>query len=85
MVAAWRTHSKEQEDRIEALTWDVNSLLKETKDKNLIIAKQKVELEHLHTLVKEPIATMMHRNVLIMVVIWKSQTWKLMLPRWTTL
>ena len=83
MVVAWRIHSKEQEDRIEALIWDVNSLFKETKDKNLIIVKQKVELEHLHALVKERTATMMHHNVLIMVVIWKSQIWKLMLLYWT--
>jgi hypothetical protein len=39
MIAMWRTHSKEQEDRIEALTRDVNSLLKETNNKSLIIAE----------------------------------------------
>jgi predicted lipoprotein len=57
MIAMWWTRSKEQENQIEALIWDVNSLLKENEDKSLVIAKQKAELERLRASVKEPIAT----------------------------
>jgi hypothetical protein len=41
MVATWKTHFEEQEDQIEALIWNIYSLLKKTKDKSLIIPKEK--------------------------------------------
>lgn len=41
MVATQRTHFEEQEDRIEALIWDIYSLLKKTQDKSLIIPEEK--------------------------------------------
>jgi hypothetical protein len=53
----WRKHYKQQEDRIQSLTCDINALLKETVDKSVIIADQKVELELLCALVKEPTST----------------------------
>jgi hypothetical protein len=56
-VALWRRRYKQQEDRIQSLTHDINALLKETVDKSVIIADQKAELEHLRALVKEPTTT----------------------------
>ena len=53
----WRRHYKQQEDRIQTLTYDINVLLKETIDKSIIIADQKAEFERLCALVKEPTAT----------------------------
>jgi hypothetical protein len=56
-VDVWRRRYKEQEDRIQSLTRDINALLKETVDKSVIIADQKAKLECLRTLVKEPTST----------------------------
>jgi hypothetical protein len=56
-VPVWRRRHKQQEDRIQTLTCDINNLLKETVDKSVIIADQKAELEHLRALVKEPTTT----------------------------
>jgi hypothetical protein len=56
-VAVWRRRYKQHEDRIQTLTRDINAFLKETVDKSVIIADQKVELERLHAVVKEPTTT----------------------------
>jgi hypothetical protein len=56
-ITLWRRRYKQQEDRIQALTCDMNALLKETANKIVIIANHKAELERLRVLVKEPTAT----------------------------
>jgi hypothetical protein len=55
-VAMWRRRYKQQEDQIQALTLEMNALLKETTNKSIIIVDQKAELEHLCSLVKESTA-----------------------------
>jgi hypothetical protein len=50
----WRRRYKQEEDRIQALTLEMNALLKETVDKSVIIVDQKVELKCLCLLVNEP-------------------------------
>jgi hypothetical protein len=50
----WRRCYKQQDDRLQTLTCDINALLKEIVDKSVIIADQKAELERLSALVKEP-------------------------------
>jgi hypothetical protein len=53
-VALWRRRYKQQEDRIQTLTLEMDALLKETVDKSVIIVDQKVELDRLCSLLNEP-------------------------------
>jgi hypothetical protein len=52
-VALWRRRSKQKDDEIQALTLEMDALLKETVDKSVIIADQKVELDRLRSLLNE--------------------------------
>jgi hypothetical protein len=52
-VALWRRRSKQKDDKIQALTLEMDALLKETVDKSVIIADQKVELDRLRSLFNE--------------------------------
>jgi hypothetical protein len=52
-VALWRRRSKQKDDEIQALTLEMDALLKETVDKSVIIADQKVELDRLRSLFNE--------------------------------
>jgi hypothetical protein len=52
-IAMWRRRYKQQEDRIQTLTLEMDSLLKETIDKSIIIVDQKVELDCLRSLLNE--------------------------------
>jgi hypothetical protein len=52
-VALWRRRSKQKDEEIQALTLEMDALLKETIDKSVIIADQKVELDHLRSLLNE--------------------------------
>jgi hypothetical protein len=53
IVALWRRWYKQQEDWIQTLTLEMDTLLKETVDKSVIIANQKVELDRLRSLLNE--------------------------------
>jgi hypothetical protein len=63
-IALWRRRYKQQDDRIQSLTRDINALLKETVDKGVIIVDQKVELECLR---------MLHRKRLLLLLKRKTQ------------
>jgi hypothetical protein len=52
-VALWKRQSKQKDDQIQALTLEMDALLKETVDKNVIIADQKVELNRLQSLLNK--------------------------------
>jgi hypothetical protein len=52
-VALWRRQSKQKDEEIHALTLEMDALLKETVDKSVIIADQKVELDRLRSLLNE--------------------------------
>jgi hypothetical protein len=52
-VAMWRRQYKQQKDQIQTLTLEIDALLKETVDKSVIIAHQKVELDRLRLLLNE--------------------------------
>jgi hypothetical protein len=52
-VALWRRRSKLKDDQIQALILKMDALLKETVDKSVIIADQKVELDRLRSLLNE--------------------------------
>jgi hypothetical protein len=49
-VALWRRRSKQKDEEIQALTLEIDALLKETVDKSVIIADQKAELDRLCSL-----------------------------------
>jgi hypothetical protein len=55
-VTLWRRRSKQKDDEIQALTLEMDALLKETVDKSVIIADQKVELDRLRSLLNESTA-----------------------------
>jgi hypothetical protein len=52
-VALWRRRSKQKDEEIQALILEMDALLKETVDKSVIIADQKVELDRLRSLLNE--------------------------------
>jgi hypothetical protein len=52
-VALWRRRSKQKDEEIQALIFEMDALLKETIDKSVIIADQKVELDCLCSLLNE--------------------------------
>jgi hypothetical protein len=52
-VVLWRRRSKQKDDQIQALILGMDALLKETVDKSVIIADQKVELDRLRSLLNE--------------------------------
>jgi hypothetical protein len=52
-VALWRRQSKQMDEEIQALTLEMDALLKETVDKSVTIADQKVELDRFRSLLNE--------------------------------
>jgi hypothetical protein len=52
-VALWRRRSKQKDEEIQALSLEMDALPKETVDKSIIIADQKVELDRLCSLLNE--------------------------------
>jgi hypothetical protein len=52
-VTLWRRRYKQKEDQIQTLILEMDTLLKETVDKSVIIADQKVELDRLHSSLNE--------------------------------
>ena len=54
-IATWRRRYKQKEEQIQALTLEMDTLLKETADKSVIIVDQKVKLKRLCSLLNESI------------------------------